>query len=73
MHNLTTSNNGEPLNSAYNFQSFSAYINNNGLQARFSPSCIFCPSRESIALLNDGSFIQCNICKKKFKALLVRN
>lgn len=73
MHNLNTSNTGEPLNSAYNFHSFSSYINNNGLQSRFSPRCIFCPSTESIALLNDGSFRQCNRCKKQFKAILVRN
>ena len=72
MHNLNTSNNGEPLDSAYNFHSFSSFINN-GLQSRFSPQCIFCPSRESIALLNDGSFRQCNRCKKQFKALLIRN
>lgn len=73
MYNSNTSNNGEPLNTAYNFHSFSSYINNNGLQSRFSPRCIFCPSVESIPLLNDGSFRQCNRCKKQFKALLVRN
>jgi hypothetical protein len=63
-----------PLNDAYKFQSFSTYINNNGLKSRFSPQCIFCSSLESIALLNDGgSFRQCNRCKKQFKAILIRN
>lgn len=73
MYNSNSFNSGEPLNSAYNFHSFSSYINNNGLQSRFSSGCIFCPSTQSIALLNDGSFRQCNRCKKQFKAILVRN
>jgi hypothetical protein len=63
-----------PLNDAYQFQSFSTYINNNGLKSMFSPRCIFCSSFESIALSNDGgSFRQCNRCKKQFKASLIRN
>ena len=62
-----------PLNNAYNFQSFSSYINNNGLKAVFSPKCIFCISLESIALNNEGSFRQCNRCKKQFRALIIRN
>ena len=63
-----------PLNDSYHFQSFSSYINNNGLNTRFSPQCIFCSSLESIPLLNDGgTFRQCNRCKKQFKARLIRN
>jgi len=62
-----------PINIAYQFESFSSYIVNNGLKARFSPKCIFCSSLESTALLNDGSFRQCNRCKKQFKAFLIRN
>ena len=62
-----------PIDSAYKFQSFSTYINNNGLQSRFSPRCIFCPSTESISLISDGSFRQCNRCKKQFKPILIRN
>lgn len=58
-----------PLGAAYQFQSFSNYINNNGLQTRFSSRCAFCPSTASIALTADGSFRQCNSCKKQFKAL----
>ena len=62
-----------PLNDAYQFHSFSTYINNNGLKSCFSPKCIFCSSLESLALSNDGSFRQCNRCKKQFKASLIRN
>ena len=61
-----------PLNDAYQFQSFSSYINNNGLRSLFSPQCIFCPSNESTALSYDGgSFRQCKKCKKQFKAKLI--
>lgn len=60
-----------PLNDAYSFTSFSSYINDGGLKSRFSPVCIFCLSKESSALTNDGgSFRQCNRCKKQFKARL---
>ena len=63
-----------PLNDAYQFQTFSSYINNDGLKSRFSPKCIFCSSADSITLINDGgSFRQCNKCKKQFKAILIRN
>lgn len=58
-----------PLNVAYQFQSFSSYINNNGLHGRFSSKCVFCPSPNSVALLSDGSFRQCGSCKKQFKAI----
>ena len=51
-----------PVVSAYKFQSFSGYINNNGLCNRFSPICIFCSSTDTISLMNDGgSFRQCNL------------
>ena len=62
-----------PLSDAYQFTSFSQYIKNGGLQSRFSPKCIFCPSTDSTPLINDGgSFRQCNRCKKQFKALLLK-
>ena len=60
------------INDAYHFESFSEYINNKGLQAKFSPVCIFCSSNESISLINDGSFRQCKKCKKQFKSRLQR-
>jgi len=60
------------INDAYHFESFSSYINNKGLQTKFSPNCIFCSTTESTPLTNDGSFRQCNRCKKQFKARLQR-
>ena len=74
MSNSNTFNNSNfqqtPLGDAYKFNTFSQYINNGGLQTRFSPKCVFCPSIDSTALINDGSFRQCNRCKKQFKARL---
>ena len=74
MSNSNTFNNSNfqqtPLTYAYQFSTFSQYINNGGLQTRFSPKCVFCPSIDSTALINDGSFRQCNRCKKQFKAKL---
>jgi hypothetical protein len=61
------------LDAAYHFNSFSAYITNGGLNSRFSPNCIFCLSNNTINLINDGSFKQCNSCKKQFKAVLSNN
>jgi hypothetical protein len=61
------------LDAAYQFSSFSPYIINGGLNSRFSPNCIFCSSNNSINLANDGSFKQCNSCKKQFKAQLANN
>ena len=61
------------LQDAYQFNTFSQYINNNGLVTKFSPNCIFCSSTDTIILLNDGSFRQCNKCKKQFKSKIVRN
>lgn len=62
-----------PLGDAYQFQSFSSYINNNGLLTKFSPRCIFCSSNNTINLTNEGSFKQCNNCKKQFKSILSNN
>jgi len=60
------------INDAYRFESFSDYINNNGLQTKFSPVCIFCSEKESLSLISDGSFRQCKRCKKQFRARLQR-
>ena len=74
MSNSNTFNNSNfqqtPLGDAYQFNTFSQYINNGGLQTRFSPKCVFCPSTDSTPLINDGSFRQCNRCKKQFKPKL---
>ena len=61
------------IDSAYQFTSFSPYIVNGGLNSRFSPICIFCSSNNTINLVNDGSFKQCNSCRKQFKANLSNN
>jgi hypothetical protein len=61
------------LESAYQFSSFSPYIMNGGLDSRFSPICIFCSSNNTMNLAKDGSFKQCNSCKKQFKAQLSNN
>ena len=61
-----------PLKEAYNFNSFSEYIRNGNLKSNFSPKCIFCSSNNSTSLINDGSFRQCNKCKKQFKAFILR-
>ena len=77
MSNPNTFNNGNfqqtPLDSAYQFSTFSPYIMSGGLNSRFSPNCIFCSSNNSINLANDGSFKQCNSCKKQFKSNLANN
>ena len=57
-----------PINEAYQFNSFSSYIVNGGLNNKFSPTCIFCSSKNTMNLANDGSFKQCNNCRKQFKA-----
>ena len=61
------------INSAYQFSSFSPYIMNGGLNSKFSPMCIFCSSNNTMNLINDGSFKQCNSCRKQFKAKLSQN
>jgi hypothetical protein len=72
MSNSNTFNNGNfqetPLNDAYQFNTFSPYIMNGGLNSKFSPICIFCQSNNTMNLVNDGSFKQCNSCRKQFKA-----
>ena len=61
------------IDSAYKFNSFSPYIMNGGLNSIFSPICIFCSSNNTINLVYDGSFKQCNSCKKQFKANISKN
>ena len=77
MSNSNTFNNNNfqqtPLNDAYQFSTFSPYIMNGGLGSRFSPICIFCSSNNTMNLANDGSFKQCNRCRKQFKARLSNN
>jgi len=76
MSNSNTFNNNlvqTSLDDAYQFHTFSRYINNNRLQTKFSSKCIFCPCDISTPLISDGSFRQCNSCKKQFKSILIKN
>ena len=77
MSNSNMFNNGNfqqtPLNDAYQFNSFSSYIINGGLNTKFSQNCIYCSSNNTMNLVNDGSFKQCNSCRKQFKANLSNN
>lgn len=57
------------LNDAYQFNTFSEFIKN--AKTRFSQNCVFCPSKESISLIADGSFRQCKICRKQFGAKII--
>ena len=61
-----------PLNDAYKYQSFSNYINNMKLPT-YSSICIFCSSKETSSLMDDGSFRKCKGCSRQFKAAILRN
>ena len=61
------------IDSAYQFSSFSPYIMNGGLKRTFSQTCVYCSSKNTMNLMNDGSFKQCNTCRKQFKASLINN
>ena len=61
------------IDSAYQFSSFSPYIMNGGLNRSFSQTCIFCSSKNTMNLMNDGSFKQCKTCNKQFKPSLINN
>jgi hypothetical protein len=64
INNLVQTN----LNDAYKFQTHSDFIKNMKMPT-FSPICIFCSSKESKPLMNDGgSFRQCLKCNKQFRA-----
>lgn len=62
-----------PINSAYEFSSFSEFISENGFKTAFSPLCIFCSSNNTANLTSEGSFKQCKNCRKEFKARIVDN
>ena len=42
------------LQDAYQFNTFSQYIINNGLLPKFSPNCIFCSSNDTRVLLTEA-------------------
>ena len=71
MSNPNTFNNDlkqTSIDSAYQFSTFSSYIMSGGLNSTFSPICIFCSSNNTMNLAKDGSFKQCNTCRKQFKS-----
>lgn len=47
---------------------FDSSIKPEQLLSRYSKTCIFCSSNESVSLMQDGSFRRCLWCKKNFKA-----
>ena len=61
------------LNDAYNFNTFSDFIQKQITTTRFSLQCIVCLSNKTISLVGDGSFRQCSSCNKQFKSLLISN
>lgn len=58
------------IQDAYQYHTFSPYINNMKSPI-YSVVCIFCSHKESTPLMTDGSFRNCNRCKKQFKALMI--
>ena len=58
-----------PVDSAYIFET--TKVNNQfiqtGLNSGFSPICIFCSSKDTVSLMQDGSFRFCKQCRKQFK------
>ena len=51
------------------------HTNNNTYRGTliYSTQCIYCKNAKSIALMVDGSFRKCEICKKNFKANILTN
>lgn len=61
------------LDEAYKFHTFSEFIPQTLNSQRFSPTCIFCSSNNTVSLMNDGgSFRQCINCRKQFRANIVK-
>lgn len=59
-----------PIDSAYKYETYSEFIKRTE-PVKFSSICIFCSARDSIPLLDDGSFRRCSTCRKNFKAAIV--
>lgn len=59
-----------PLSDAYVYKTYSDYINKMK-KPKYYIICIFCSCKDSIPLVEDGSFRQCNHCKKQFKAKMI--
>ena len=58
------------INEAYQYQTHSQFIMNSKAP-RIMANCIFCSCPHSVALTQDGTFRQCQNCKKQFKAKIM--
>ena len=72
--NMFTNNLREtPIDSAYYFETTrdNTHFLQKGKKKEFSPICIFCSCKETVPLMQDGSFRSCNNCKKQFKSKII--
>lgn len=61
-----------PLNEAYKYETHSEFIKQlQQIPNRFSPVCIFCSCKQSVPLNQEGSFRNCRLCNKQFKAKII--
>ena len=66
--------NSTPLEEAYKIHHIQSQTY--GGAVNYNPSCIFCSSTQSIALMQQqdgGSYRRCLQCKKHFKATILNN
>jgi hypothetical protein len=59
-----------PINDGYKYETHSEFIKKLK-PARFSNECVFCPSKNTVGLNDEGSFRVCLGCKKQFKAKFI--
>ena len=62
-----------PIDSAYIFETTkdNTQFLQKGMKKEFSLICIFCSCKETVPLMQDGSFRSCNKCKKQFKSKII--
>ena len=61
-----------PLNEAYKYETHSQFIKQlQQTPQHFSPVCIFCSCKQTVALNQEGSFRSCRLCNKQFKAKFI--
>jgi hypothetical protein len=60
-----------PQTSVNNAFDFTSTITPQQILSKHSPTCIYCSSNETTALMQDGSFRQCLICRRNFKATIM--
>jgi len=62
--------NTTPIETAFQYATPITYAK---LAPKFGTICIYCGSKETIMLLQDGSFRQCHTCRKNFKPTIEHN